>query len=1407
MPNNQYNQRIFSPYEKSNLNQDTVLRFETEESFLSKSKRWPDLLEIKRLLIIGEAGTGKSHELKQQAEELVKKNQYAFFATLTDIANQHQFTDAVTIELTAGFETWVKSNQPGYFFIDSIDEAVTNVAGVQVALKKIAKQLAPALDRAHIILTTRPDVLANHVNNEQLSQLFNVTQTSTNTITADEALFSPYIDPPSNNDSPPSYTFEEYTLRSLTKQHAREIAAQENQIDAEALFNYIQQSRAEQLACRPIDLIPLARFWRDNQQQTLSQYKLHLALALQRATEHETSSRPLKSLSPKECQDLIARAAAALTLCRKQNLCLNGNPSGNAISMHQLFPDLNDAQRRELSGLGIFVPAANYEIKIMHQTAQEILTAHWLSTLTTSANDVLVPLRIVTAIQYDITVVKPSLRAAASWLSQQNQVFRERILNIAPEVLIETGDAHTLSLSTVETTLNKVFKSLDNGLEVSLTIEQLHKITREHDLSTFIIKRWHAEQESTEVQNTLLRLIWSGAYPNCSYIAVDALKNSQTSYQQKVAIRALISIQDSRALNDAYDFILKHHHTLDKSTLSEAAELIVTVGSHRLDQVATFLINIHPKHRSNFSSEFGYFAEKALDEFPADRSFHLLQSLTNKLQSVEISAVRYGWHLKFCIRLLEISIDGLTLSTETTDLLVRIIESLNTFALAIQNEGGYRLHDKIKEQTRKSQPIERGLFWSSVSPKCTKNPDAKYLSDIRDYYEPWEIHSDSVGWLKNDIEACENPQHQHIILSALLSLSTQFEPAPILKNKVLALVDKNAALQSQAEEWYRPRPKKKWEIESEKQANERRLLDEKADNKTREKWLNFREQLREKCSDHYNDQQLNEIADWLNFSSTHYNVFDWDLFSHAFGQEVAGRAKRSFIQYWKERAKADASTDNLSSRIGIIVDHANSPSWANNLTEQEFEFALSCAAATPHDYEEPLRSLLKASSSATERILTEQYINELNDTQSQQSAPLISWARGQKEPYRSLLAKPLINVLRKHSIAEKHTLASAITLIVGTDQRLDNLAIIAERELAKNTDLNEDHFAQWMRLFFSVDARTASTFLKKKLRNLNPATRAAVFASSIQGLVEYGSLTSGAAYQDYAKPPHISKLVKMAYHYIRRTDDEHQTGLIKETPRWRAQQARSGLLQALLEHPSQAAFDAVLELAVDNGLPGSVSRIKTLAYKKAAEDSETAVISEEQFLHLANGAQLTPTSTEELFDILLQHLCNIADYFQNGRYSNKAILRQSHLHKPKEAPIQIALAAELVAASNNSYSVEREAEEVDHKKPDIDIQAPGFNGQIPIEIKVADNCSYNELRAAVCDQLIGKYLRPNDKTHGILVLSYHGIKSYWRCDEAGNLSPANLATHLEKFASEWTKENGLNKHVGVVLIDLTKIKK
>ena len=115
---------------------------------------WPDLLKKHRVVVLAEAGSGKSTELEEQARLKRETAEPVFHATVQDVGRKG-FSAAIGISTAADLAAWKASGGPAWFFLDSVDEAKSRDIRLADALREIALAIQDAEQHAHIILSGR----------------------------------------------------------------------------------------------------------------------------------------------------------------------------------------------------------------------------------------------------------------------------------------------------------------------------------------------------------------------------------------------------------------------------------------------------------------------------------------------------------------------------------------------------------------------------------------------------------------------------------------------------------------------------------------------------------------------------------------------------------------------------------------------------------------------------------------------------------------------------------------------------------------------------------------------------------------------------------------------------------------------------------------------------------------------------------------------------------------------------------------------------------------------------------------------------------------------------------------------------------------------------------------------------
>ena len=108
--------------------------------YVSDGIRWLELLQNYRVVILSEAGSGKTEELRTIAKKLRLEGKAAFFLRLENIPEH--FSSAFDVGTEGEFNEWVASGVEGWLFLDSVDEARLRHPGdFELALRLLGEKL------------------------------------------------------------------------------------------------------------------------------------------------------------------------------------------------------------------------------------------------------------------------------------------------------------------------------------------------------------------------------------------------------------------------------------------------------------------------------------------------------------------------------------------------------------------------------------------------------------------------------------------------------------------------------------------------------------------------------------------------------------------------------------------------------------------------------------------------------------------------------------------------------------------------------------------------------------------------------------------------------------------------------------------------------------------------------------------------------------------------------------------------------------------------------------------------------------------------------------------------------------------------------------------------------------------
>lgn len=155
-----------------------------------------------------------------------------------------------------------------------------------------------------------------------------------------------------------------------------------------------------------------------------------------------------------------------------------------------------------------------------------------------------------------------------------------------------------------------------------------------------------------------------------------------------------------------------------------------------------------------------------------------------------------------------------------------------------------------------------------------------------------------------------------------------------------------------------------------------------------------------------------------------------------------------------------------------------------------------------------------------------------------------------------------------------------------------------------------------------------------------------------------------------------------------------------------------------------------------------------------------------------------PRSDYHLFRLVGRLLRDIKNHVE---YSESAAGRLSVRIGDPEKNFRGYLYGELSELSLDWFKVVQEREVDLGQRPDLSVERAGLNS-LPIEVKLANSWSVDELLAGLENQLVGQYLRPANVRYGICVLGNTKPARRWKLSRA-EISFAELVVHIQEHAA------------------------
>ena len=1379
------------------------------EARFGLSHGWPELLACRRVVLLAEAGSGKTCELRAQARHLTDGGSFAFFVRLEwldgdlrsglqDVAEENRF------------ETW-KADQsaPAWFFLDAVDELKLTGRRLEQALRDVARGVDGHLGRARCIVSCRPSDWRPDHDLNAIQSILPVPQGSGRARPAVSALegmegAGSAVERERTIGGDEKNSSEDRAVRCvlmlpLRDTQIRLFARQRELVDADAFMDAIEAEDAWTFARRPLDLIQLMAVWEGSRRLGTRQEQHETNLTVKLA-EEDPDRRDGDVLSGHRARSGAERLALALALTRTRTLrspdqSLSGQPGDGILEPASMLENWNVAERRALLRTGLFDPATYGRVRFHHRSVQEYLAACRLRSLRGSGMSTKAVFRLLFANVHGLAMVFPSMREIAAWLSLWDSDVRKELMRREPEVLLTLGDPGSLDLG-ARSDLVRAFSEAygDGGWRgLHVPVREIRRIA-DPGLAPVVRQCWGQGLASPDVQEFLLELIWMGPIRDCADLAWSVATDSEAIPDHRaVAIQALVRC-------GRYDDVrtLATHMVAD--TTSWPARVIHGVAEDLFPRIIGVdeliaLIEQTPEpsglhlggfelHLRGITGSIEPLSDVAISL--RDRLADLIwQERTEPIYPHRASgsfAYLTPALAKLCVRQLTGSstapspelIHACVIASRFGENVTDVDKSIDTLRAYFRNVGKWREEAFWAELAFVDGVVSGNEGWPRL-----------YLASHDGLTGP--LTEADRSWLWAALADRSRPERRAIALHALINLSRHAGQAEAKLEDIRDRVKDDRNLVAFLEQQTAPPPPEqeaKWAQVDEAQ---RRQREEEAKEEMR--WHEDEEELRRHLQ-----TRADEVFSTENRNATLYKLYAWlrtrpgiggppehwntKAVAEAFGADIAERAEAALKAFWRstppvlwsaippEARNIDIVTWKTLLGLAAVRLEASTSGWAASLISGEARAAAAFATVELNGLAPFVTDLVRSHPRETEEVVGGEVSDELRVGGSYDHLRTLQGLTYAATELQQLCVPRLLAELQLwpsvHADETRNGWAKhldAVLQILCVAEDAPDRDRIAQQCVDRYTSNPTGPLAfTWLRGLFRFDAVRGSAVLAAHLRDKRTEDvdeyAIGVFAALLD---RHEGLVFGNGEPD-ERARALGQLVRLAYTFVRPEDDIVHEGFHSPSVRDHAETVRQRLLEMLFASPGPRAHQVLLELADDERFASWSDRFRLRVRQRAAEQAEFSPYTSRDILALERRLEAPPNDRDGLSVVLMDRLEDLAHELAHGDFSD----RRTICSISEEPEMQRTLAGRLRDRANGIYQVTREEEVADGKETDIRLRCLNSEQKAAVEIKIADKrWSLTQLRDALRTQLVGRYQRDATCKAGCLLLTCHDKEKYW----------------------------------------------
>lgn len=1405
----------------------------SEQSFLvslgwSNASGWDELLRSKRILIISEAGAGKTYECRAQRQRLWDAGEPAFVLELASLAAS-DVRIMLDHEEEKRLDAWLTSQSDvATFFLDSIDELKLSLGSFEQALKRLNRAIAGQLARARIVITTRPVPFDGQLTRRLLEVPSQPDTEANGESFAQVATQGHAKQKKAEQDGAPA-DWRTVALMPLSDEQIAEFASCHDVDDPQALLDDLRRRNAQEFARRPQDLLELCADWRDfkrirtHREQVASNVRIKLKPRDDRREPAELSVD--KAISGASRLALAVMMTRRLTIRHSAEADAGGQKA--ALDPAIILSDWNTDERKALLERPLFGFASYGRVRFHHRSVAEYLAAERIHALRAGGMTASALKRLIFAETKGKIIVRPSMRPMAGWLALADDMIFEMLRDHEAAVLLTDGDPESLTLPQRTQALRAYVERYGKGGWRGLSVPhiQIHRFASA-ELSEEINRLWATGIENSEIHELLLNLVETGRIVGCADIAYATVLDTTVSHVQRIAaLDALIAIDDPRMAEVSTS--IADDPTLWPDDLARGAVLRLFPKYLSVGRLCQILGRVKERKRS--VGDLSWQLPRLIANTEMDQT--TLEALRDGLCELVSTGLR--WQTEWP----HVNADRPDLANALAATCVRGLQSeittawLQASVLAVQLPHRDYGSDKERSQLKgilAALPADQNaeLFWAAdtllQSLHRTTDPWKRYAR-IAHHDGPTQIDAERDGpWIKAALADVTRPLADRAMLlepamrsapsrdargNHLLALKALVADQP----ELLATIDKRLKAAEQDKEL------KRWEIEDAKRKRQR----ERREAKDRASWVMFWREVAEQPDKAFSSERGGNTA-WnlwraMSQAGDDSRESGWNrrFIEANFGKETADRLRLTLMDQWRkdrptlgsERPDDGKNTYLVRWQLGLAAIYAEAEdlAWATKLSDDEAKLACRYAPIELNGLPLWMGSLTVAHPSAVDATLGQELSLDLVSPAGAQWHSMLLQSIGHAPDAVVAAFVPRLRAWLdaggdraghnedKDGAAQRLGRVLDILMKHGDIETRAHLRAVADQRLREKIPSS---FANvWLPTLMRLDASGGVDALERLIVGVQPSQR-----SEAVGWIAslFGDRHDGINLTDPQFTPAILlRLLRLSYHHVRLVDDVMHEGSYSPDERDHAERGRNAIVSTIFEANGEEGWAAKLEMAADPLCEHFKDRILAVAEEHWAGEVDAVALDDAQAVALDKTGEAPPATNEAMFAIMVDRLDDIDDLLLRD-----VSPREAWAGIAEERVMRREIARELDHSANGLYKIDQEAATADEKETDVRLRSTISTHEAIIELKLADERTARDLRDTLKDQLVTKYMAAETCRSGCLLVTLAKERQWDHPDGGPRIGFEDLISLLRAEASRIVASLGGTLRLHVHALDL-----